>query len=183
LGITINVLRSELGTIRHDGQLYVLTERGQALLESEDPDELRDWLLTRVLGIDHVIIRLREDKQVETSALVSLLQTVNPGWTASFAPMSQLHWLRSLDVVEWDADRYVRLTERGRNWAEYIHWVPEVLPSNDEDMGPPTDGGKRPIDTVDIEIPKLTAIRERVLSGKAVFSVEQISSLHMGLWA
>ena len=82
-GVTINSLKSEFGVIRHDGTHYSLTERGDVVLESGDPNELSDWLLTRILGVDHVIHALADSPK--TSAQVTeLLQKVNPGWTTSF---------------------------------------------------------------------------------------------------
>ena len=56
----INSLRSEFNVLRQDGEKYILTERGEAVLETSDPDELRDWLLTRIFGIDHILIALRK---------------------------------------------------------------------------------------------------------------------------
>ena len=52
LGVTINVLQSELGVIKFEDDRYVLTERGEDVLESGDPTDLSDWLLTRILAFD-----------------------------------------------------------------------------------------------------------------------------------
>ena len=133
-GVTINSLKSEFGVIRHDGTHYSLTERGDVVLESGDPNELSDWLLTRILGVDHVIHALADSPK--TSAQVTeLLQKVNPGWTTSFAPNSIMNWLRSLKVVERDADSLYDLTDSGHEWANLIHWEPERL--IDEPPPPP----------------------------------------------
>ena len=43
LGVTINVFKSELGAIKLDGDRYVLTERGENVLESQDPSDTRLW--------------------------------------------------------------------------------------------------------------------------------------------
>ena len=183
LGMTINVLKSELGTIRYDGKQYVLSERGQALLESGDPDELRDWLLTRVLGVDNVIMILRDRKQMEAAELVRELQQVNPGWTASFGPTSLLHWLRSLDVVESSGDGRLALTDRGRSWAEYIHWVPEKLSSEGNGLPEVEVDGAKPPRPTEMSIPPWESIWGRVKTENFVFPVEQVASLHVGLWA
>jgi hypothetical protein len=183
LGMTINVLKSELGTIRSDGQQYVLSERGRAVLESQDPDELRDWLLTRVLGVDNVILILRDRKQVEVSELIRDLQEVNPGWTSTFGPKSLLSWLRSLDVVELRADESLELTERGRSWAECIHWKPEKLSPDENGLPTPKVGGTKQPEQAEIPLPALATIWERVKTEKFVFPFEQVASLHMGLWA
>lgn len=60
LGVTINAYQSELDVIRLEGDRYVLTERGENLLESQDPSHLADWLLTRILGVDKAIVALRD---------------------------------------------------------------------------------------------------------------------------
>ena len=43
LGVTINLFKSELGAIKLDGDRYVLTERGENVLESQDPSDTRLW--------------------------------------------------------------------------------------------------------------------------------------------
>ena len=47
----------EFDLCRREGDVYRLSARGINLLETLDPDELSDHLLTKVLGIDHVIKR------------------------------------------------------------------------------------------------------------------------------
>ena len=82
LGVTINVFKSELGAIKLDGDRYVLTERGENVLESQDPSDLADWLLTRVFGVDNAIMALCNQGPMPASGLTALLRTVNPGWTS-----------------------------------------------------------------------------------------------------
>src|ERR1035438_4050297 len=60
LGVTINSYQSELDVIRLEVDRYVLTERGENVLESQDPSFLADWLLTRILGVDRTIVELRD---------------------------------------------------------------------------------------------------------------------------
>ena len=60
LNAIINCFQSELAVIRREGDQYVLTERGEALLESNDPDELADWMLTHILGVDHIVWMVAE---------------------------------------------------------------------------------------------------------------------------
>ena len=52
--IQINVLVREYNCLKLNGDQYILTDRGHAVLESGDPAELMDWLITRILGVDHV---------------------------------------------------------------------------------------------------------------------------------
>jgi 5-methylcytosine-specific restriction protein B len=58
LGMAINVLQSELSVIKAEDGRYVLTERGEDVLESQDPSHLADWILTRILGADKAIVEL-----------------------------------------------------------------------------------------------------------------------------
>lgn len=123
----INALMAEWDAIRADGDRITLTERGQALLESGDPDEASDWLLTQILGFDNALHVLREGPLQKTE-LMSFMQTVNPGWTSNFIPSSMVKWLCDLDLVEFEPGaKRMMLTARGRQWAEQIVWTPQVL--------------------------------------------------------
>ena len=53
--MAINVLQSELAVIKGSGDRYVITERGEDVLESQDPSDLADWILARILGADKAI--------------------------------------------------------------------------------------------------------------------------------
>ena len=120
LGVTINVFKSELGAIKLDGDRYVLSERGENVLESQDPSDLADWLLTRVLGVDNAIMALRDQGPMPASGLTAFLRTVNPGWTSDFAPQAILGWLRSMGVIHTEGSMQ-SLTDVGRQWASRIH--------------------------------------------------------------
>ena len=135
LVVTINVLKSELGVIRLDGGRYVLTERGENVLESQDPSDLADWLLTRVLGVDNAIVALRDQGSMPTSDLTALLRTVNPGWTSDYVPQAIIGWLRSMGVIHTEGSVQA-LTDVGRQWAARIHWQPESLPPDPEPPSP-----------------------------------------------
>jgi len=58
-GPIINSVAREFGLCTLDGNVYRLTARGLNLLESQDPDDVADYLLTRVLGVDNVVIALK----------------------------------------------------------------------------------------------------------------------------
>jgi hypothetical protein len=51
LGVTINALQSELAVIKGSGDRYVLTERGEDVLESQDPSDLADWIVADNLPV------------------------------------------------------------------------------------------------------------------------------------
>lgn len=123
----INVVAREFDLCIREGDLYRLSARGINLLETQDPHELADHLLTRVLGIDHVIRSLATGPASKT-ALVAMLQRVNPGWTTTFAPTAQIGWLVSLGVIDATVDRRYQLTELGQRWNELVTWEPEYLP-------------------------------------------------------
>lgn len=127
IGPFINVVAREFDLCAREGDVYRLSARGINLLDSQDPHELADHLLTRILGVDHVLLAL-SDAPKSKAELVSLLQQANPGWTSDFAPTSLLGWLSSLGVVKPDPARLYQLTELGSQWRDMVTWVPEFLP-------------------------------------------------------
>ncbi len=173
----ISSLRSELNLLRLDGDRYVLTERGEALLESGDPDELRDWLLTRTLGIDYVLLALKAGPR-SRKELFTMFQTVNPNWKSDFGPSSMIQWLLHLDLVSRDEVDHFSLTERGRAWSDWITWEPEKLTATKPEPPPPP-----PLPpSLEIRRPELETVL-RHLEGVAAFPAALIASLHLGLWA
>lgn len=181
LSNVVALLRRTFNTIELADGKYVLTDRGQALLESEDPDDLSDWLLTHILGLDAGLVRLRDGGPIPHGEWLEAIQTANPGWTTLFAPSSIASWLRALDVVERQ-DGIVSLTSRGRAWAERIHWTPEVLPRPDnelEDQGCPAESVEtnRPI-----LLPRFSEIYQQV-SAAGRFDDQLVAELHAGIWA
>jgi MoxR-like ATPase len=183
LGVTINVFKSELGAIKLDGDRYVLTERGENVLESQDPSDLADWLLTRVLGVDNAIMALRNQGPMSASGLTAFLRTVNPGWTSDFAPQAILGWLRSMGVIHTEGSMQV-LTDVGRQWASLIHWQPESLPPDPlpPDPGLPPIGVEPPNISAEIALPTLAEIVTYVQSA-GHFPAPLIACLHASLWA
>ena len=172
----INVLQSEFNILRREGDSYELTNRGRALLETADPDELRDWLLTRILGVDHTLTAL-SNGPLSRGDLMGVIRKANPNWTTNYVPSSITQWLFRLDLLTHDKDKNLTLSERGRAWSDWVYWEPENLaPSEPEPIpvSPPSDS-----DT--IMRPKLETIVQRIES-VAVFSDKLVASLHWGLW-
>ena len=182
LNTQVNVLISEYNVIHNDGDIYRLTERGETLLESGDPDDLADWLITRILGPDHVLVRLRDARLADTNTLVEMLQQVNPGWTSTYAPTMLLSCLRQFELIARGEASHYLLTESGRRWANLIDWEPESLPRKEEDE----DLGSKEIFVSDPRVvvarPELSVIKARIAS-KGHFTDQQISRLHRGLWS
>lgn len=175
----INVVSREFDLCKRDGDTYRLSARGINLLETQDPDELADHLLTKVLGVDHVVKTLEKGPQTKAN-LMAMLQKVHPGWTSDFAPSSMLGWLSSFDVIAATNNKQVALTERGKRWADLVTWEPQSLP--------------RPVESVEESateiaeeavIPEFASLRERLtklVAGRLVFDQSLVGQLHAGLW-
>ena len=177
LKVQLGQVRTGFDCIRVTGDRVELTALGRRLALSRDPDVLRDDLLTKVLGPDHVIVELAGGGR-DQGDLVAVLQGANPGWGATFGPLFQLRWLDSLDVIHTQESGKLALTERGLRWRAAVHWTPERLP---RDEPAPVPG------PVEVSVPPLEAIVERVQAAarkrELAFSRELIESLHLGLWA
>lgn len=180
LGLTINVYQSELGVIRMDGDRYVLTERGENVLESQDPRFLADWLLTRVLGVDKPLVELRDRGPMTSAELAAVIKSMNPNWTGLFMPQSILGWLRSMGLIRANGTGKYDLTEAGRQWASLIHWTPEPLQAEPASGGtevvvpPPVSGT-----VVLAPLQEITAAVQKA----GHFPSSMVARLHAGLWS
>lgn len=179
---SINVVSREFDLCKREGDTYRLSARGINLLETQDPDELADHLLTKVLGVDHVLKALDETPQAKSS-LVSMLQSVHPGWTSDFAPTSLLYWLSSLGLIEAadvDGKKLLRLTERGKRWVELITWPPQSMPKPAETVAEIKAEVAEHVKPVSFtELTK--RLTERV-AGRLVMDPALVRQLHAGLW-
>lgn len=179
---SINVVSREFDLCKREGDTYRLSARGINLLETQDPDELADHLLTKVLGVDHVLKTLEKAPQAKAS-LVTMLQGVHPGWTSDFAPTSLLNWLNSLGLVELadvDGKKVFRLTERGKRWAELVTWAPQSMPRPAE-----TVAEIKAEVTEQVKLPSFSELSKRLaerVAGKLVLDQSLVQQLHAGLW-
>lgn len=123
----VNVVMREFDLCKRNGSVYQLSARGVNVLDSQDPQELADQLLTKVLGVDYVIRTLAAGPKSKAE-LVAILQRVNPGWTTGFAPSALLSWLMSLQVISYEPANGYTLTDAGRQWNDLITWDPPTLP-------------------------------------------------------
>lgn len=175
----INALIAEWGVLAAEGDHMTLTARGAAFLESEDPDDVSDWLLTQILGFDNALYVLR-DQPREQKTLISDLQRVNPGWTSNFAPTAMINWLRGLGLAEYAGGRTLKLTPRGEDWASRIHWVPGVL----EPTATPSAAT-----SVAVAVPELSLNRPNVDQLMATFPPDMVfprqivAQLDAALWS
>lgn len=182
LGTNLNALIAEWGVLRAEGDELFLTPRGEALLESGEPEEVSDWLLTRVLGFDNLLHMLRESPLAHKQVIANL-QHVNPGWTSNFAPTVLVNWAKGMELAEVDAGKTVRLTERGREWASRIHWEPGVLAPISKPIPIADTGGKaKKDDDLRSQLPPLASIVASFPTDIA-FGPQMVARLHAGLWS
>jgi hypothetical protein len=179
---SINVVSREFDLCKREGDTYRLSARGINLLETQDPDELADHLLTKVLGVDHVLKALEKAPQPKAS-LVAMLQGVHPGWTSDFGPTSLLNWLSSLGLMELadvDGKKLFRLTERGKRWAELVTWAPQSMPKSAE-----TVAEIKAEVTEHVKPPSFAELSKRLaerVAGKLVLDQSLVRQIHAGLW-
>lgn len=175
----LNVVAREFDLCKREGDTYRLSARGINLLETQNPDELADHLLTRVLGVDNLVKALAHAPQTKAE-LIAMLQTINPGWTTEYAPSSLIGWLSYFEVVEQGPNKTLRLTERGKRWAEMVTWEPGALPALPKGVGEV----ERPI-SGQVALPSFAALCDRLNAQGAkrlTFDTSLISQLHAGLW-
>src|SRR5476649_2076502 len=179
IGTTINVISREFDICKREGDTYQLSARGLNLLDTQDPDELADHLVTRILGVDNVLKKLEAEPQTKPQ-LFALLKGVHSGWKSDAVPHSVLIWLSSLGAISLNESRKFELTERGLRWAEMITWIPQSLPNPDEAV----DELKSAV--IDkIELPRADILLERlqkITNGKLMLDNQLVSQLHGGLW-
>jgi len=176
---TINVVMREFDLCRRNGGVYQLNARGINLLESQDPQELADQLLTKVLGVDYIIRTLAAGSKSKAE-LVALLQTVNPGWTTAFAPTALLGWLMSMRVISYEPISGYALTEVGQQWNELITWEPPKLPKATETVVEI----QAEVDAK-LALPDWAKVKQRLADAAAgSFKWDQglVEQLHGGLW-
>ena len=180
LNTQMNVLIAEWGVLKASGDSLQLTPRGESFLESGDPDEVSDWLLTRILGFDNLIALLR-GSPLPNKVVIAELQKVNTSWTSTFVPNALINWGRALNLVESLPDKNLSLTERGESWAARIHWTPGILEA-DQSVAPQTSA-QATSNTVQgpIQRPTLVQIIESFGTGIS-FRPELIAQLDAGLW-
>ncbi len=176
-----NIIASELNCLRLDGDQVFLTDRGHAFLESNDPDELMEWLITRILGVDHALVILRDEGRCSNKEFVSRLQQVNPGWTSQWAPWNIIRELREFEMLDLDENGGLSLTDAGKEWAQRIHWQPESLASRpvQREVEVEVTPAAEPIP---VQMPPFGDLREYI-SGRGHFPERVIRKLDAGLWA
>lgn len=174
----LNALIAEWGVLRANANNLQLTPRGEAFLESGDPDEIIDWMITRILGFDYLLAALRDTPLSNRDAILTL-RKVNPGWTTDFAPSAIIGWFRYLDLVTI-SEKVLSLTERGKQWVNRIHWEPKGLASIPGLS--PSLAQVAPVQLdIEIERPKLGAVIAR-FDQEFRFPEELIGQLDAGLW-
>ena len=184
LNTAIYVLRAELGVIRREGDSYVPSDRGEAILESGEANELADWILTKILGVDIALVQLRDKGPTNHGKLLKIIQAANPGWTTTFAPGSIIQWLYSFGVIEAGQNGLIQLTSDGQEWAKQIHWQPEVLPRDEgKDQGINAGiGSEDQTGTQELQLPTVEEVCSAVMK-KGAFVNTLVAKLHAGIWS
>jgi hypothetical protein len=182
INTNVSALIAEWGVLRADKTDFYLTPRGEAFLETGDPAELSDWLLTRVLGPDYILHRLRESGTATKASMQEGLQELNPGWKSNFAPVVMLNWLRHLGLVDLNARTELVLTEDGLLWANQIHWIPTGLPALAKKDVEDSPVGAIADQKGDIKRAKLTVIQEE-LDRRGYFPPHILARLDAGIWS
>lgn len=179
VGVNINVISREFDLCRRDGDTYQLSPRGINLLETQDPDELCDHLLTRVFGVDHALVYLNSGARTKAE-VASMLQAAHPRWTTTFAPTALISWLLSLGLTQADEQGRLKLTERGHRWRALITWTPtstklDIVTPDDNEFATSSK-------TVLPDKQTLTSRIQNLLGGELVFEPALVAQLHSGLW-
>jgi hypothetical protein len=181
LATNLNALIAEWGVLRAVGDDLQLTPRGEALLESGEPEEVSDWLLTRILGFDNLLHMLLQGP-LPHKQVIANLQQVNPGWTSDFAPTVLINWAKGMELAEVDSAKVMRLTGRGRDWASRIHWTPGFLaPIGKPEAAVAGAASARNSDDLWSQLPSLATINAAFPPGIA-FGPQLVARLHAGLW-
>lgn len=181
LATNLNALIAEWGVLRAVNDDLELTPRGEALLESGEPEEVSDWLLTRVLGFDNLLYMLR-DGPLPNKQIITNLQHVNQGWTSDFAPTVLINWAKGMELAAMDAEKFLRLTERGQEWASRIHWTPGSLTPVAKQAAPErTQLPAGASDDLWSQLPPLASIYAAFPPDLA-FSPLLVAKLDAGLW-
>ena len=183
IAIRINVLIGEYNCLKWNRDQYILTDRGHALLESGDPAELMDWLITRILGVDLAFVILRDEGSCPMLEMASRLKRVNPGWTTDWTPTTIIKELRAFGMLDPDEKDVLSLTDAGREWADRIHWKPEVLVKEEAPDVPP-DLSEVKVETVEppVAMPGFPEILREV-SQSGHFPEPLVRRLDGGIWA
>ena len=178
---TFNALIGEWGVLDAKGEWLVPTGRGQAVLESEsaEPYAVSDWLITRILGFDHILDALRHGPKTQEQ-LLALLAKVNPGWTTPTMPGRILDWQRNLGLFSGDPRTGYGLTDEGQLWAERIDWSPEFMPTAPDLVL--DNQGELAIDQGPVLRPPLDEIVAS-FPADAVFPTQLIAHLNASLWS
>ena len=166
------------GVIQVRGGVIDLTPRGEGLVETGEPDEISDWLLTRVVGFDHLLVALQRQPMSKPESHL-FLQGKNSKWPSERVP-NVTFWLEQMQLAEKKKHDKLHLTERGKTWAAQIHWLPQSPPSQvNPPIAPLTVPDQKPApfqrpspQTIHDSLPKSTA-----------FSLNQVARLDAGLWS
>ena len=160
-----------LGMLRLDGEILELTKEGTRLLETEDPDALIRPFVTKIIGPDLILWKLRHEDNVPRTELVKALQEHYRRWTTSFAPNTLLSYGKAFDLWFVADDGCYALTDRGQKWAARITKKPTEIETD------------KPPDPPILVDPTLDDILSVFHASPLVFPDEVVIRLHAALHA
>ncbi len=192
LAVQESALRRDFQVIEYESDRVVVTTRGRQVLEQRAGTSLVPQLLTDFVGIDHLMVKLRDAGPQKRKLLMQLLKKVHPGWTTSFAPAGQITWLRVLGAIEWDGD-LLRLTPGGQELAKLVTWVPEFGPEKPvvaptEPLSVEDDSSEEETEDegagVALQPPTFAEVWKKLEEHSSLrFDKQQVAVLHAGLWS
>lgn len=180
LNTQFNALIAEWGVIKANGSDLVLTSRGEAFLESGDPDEVLDLMITRILGFDYLLRALAQGPRTLREAIL-ILRTANPGWTKDFGPTSLINWFKHLQLAHV-IDKELHLTGTGQEWAQRIDWEPQALPAAEVSDAMLSPQSLQVVSPASVARPALHQVIDG-FSKEFPFKKELIAQLDAGLWS
>jgi len=167
------------GVIQERGDKIYLTPRGEGLVETGGPEEISDWLLTRVVGFDHMLVAMRS-QAMSNSDTFNLLRSIRSESSGDRAASNVPFWLEKLQLAEKKTHDKLHLTELGKNWAAQIYWLPQ---SPSSQANPPVVPLAAPDQKpAPFQRPSPQTIHESFPDNIA-FSLIQIARLDAGLWS
>ncbi len=173
----LDTYRLQLDCLTLQGDRYSPSDRGHQVIAVRTAEPLADWLLTQILGVDNILVDLRDQGPRSITQLYQVLRESNPNLTADFGPKGLINWLISFGLFSLQSDELYHLTELGADWAFRIYWAPEKLPPTSEipviEPLPP-----RPL-----ALPPLPQIIQHIQADGHHLPASRIAHLHAGLWA
>jgi 5-methylcytosine-specific restriction protein B len=175
-----NFLTVGVGILTRDNATYQLSALGYELLEKRNGEVLAERLISTFVGVDHVLVALNDGPQ-RRDDLVSLLRSMNTGWTTNFAPNTALSWLVFLGAISLEKGEY-SLTDSGYHWVGLVRWTPQKVSQATVDVSPE----EFETTATETELPAWQKVEAEFIRDAGAsdmsFDMDKVFHLHAGLW-